>query len=78
MKENMTLRCVKRLLKKPSGNIRIDDIVLAENPGKRTDVPKRTRRIVAIVEVYGEEREIVFFRSSPAVICFNDNRTLYR
>jgi hypothetical protein len=64
VKENMKLRCVKRLLKKPAGNILRDDIVLIENPGKRKDYPARMRRIVAIVEVDGEQREMTFFTNN--------------
>ena len=40
VKESMKLRCVKRLLKKPSGRILRDDIVVVKNPGKRRDYPE--------------------------------------
>jgi len=64
VKESMKLRCVKRLLKKPSGRILRDDIVLVQSPGKRKDYPVRMRRIVAIVEVDGEDREMTFFTNN--------------
>ena len=64
VKESMQLRCVKRLIKEPAGNILRDDIVLVLNPGKREDYPKRMRRIVALVEVDGEQREMTFFTNN--------------
>ncbi len=64
VKESMKFRCVKRILKKPSGRILRDDIVLIENPGKRKDYPKRLRRILAIVEIDGEDREMEFFTNN--------------
>ena len=64
VKENMKLRCVKRLLRKPLGRILRDDIVVVENPGKRQDYPTRMRRIVAIVEVDGADREMTFFTNN--------------
>jgi hypothetical protein len=64
VKESMNLRCVKRLLKKPSGRILRDDIVLVRNLAKRQDYPERLRRIVAIVEVDGEDREMTFFTNN--------------
>ena len=73
VKESMKLRCVRRLLKKPAGRILRDDIVLVENPGKRKTYPKHMRRIVAIVEVDGEDREMMFFTNNfewaPSSIC---------
>jgi len=64
VKENMKLRCVTRQLKKPSGRIQRDDIVRVENPGKRQEYPEHLRRIVAIVEVKGEDREMTFFTNN--------------
>lgn len=64
VKDNMKLRCVKRLLKKSSGNILRDDLVLIENSGKRIAYPKRMRRITAIVEVDGKERVLTFFTNN--------------
>jgi hypothetical protein len=64
VKESMKLCCVKRLLGKAEGRILRDDIVLVQNPGKRQDYPQRLRRIVAIVEVDGEDREMTFFTNN--------------
>ena len=64
VKESMKLRCVNRLLKKPTGRILSDDIVLVQNLNKRKDYPARLRRIVAIVEVKGENREMTFFTNN--------------
>jgi len=64
VKESMKLRCVKRLLKKPLGRILRDDIVRVQNPGKREDYPTCMRRIVAIIEVAGEDREMTFFTNN--------------
>lgn len=64
VKDNMRLRCVKRLLDKPQGRILRDDIVIVENHGKRMDYPKKMRRITAIVEVNGVDTEMVFFSNN--------------
>jgi len=64
MKENMRLRCVKRRLKKPKGNILRDDIVVVATPEGRKAYPARMRRVVAIVEVDGEEREMTFLTNN--------------
>lgn len=64
VKESMKLHCVKRLLREPEGRILRDDIVLVQNPGKRQDYPRRLRRIVALVEVDGEDREMTFFTNN--------------
>ncbi len=64
VKESMKLRCVKRLLTQPSGRILRDEIVLVENPDKRRDYPHRLRRIVAIVEIKGEDREMTFLTNN--------------
>lgn len=64
VKDNMKLRCVKRLLKKPCGRILRDDIVLIENPTKRIDYPERMRRVTAIVEVDGKDVVMTFFTNN--------------
>jgi hypothetical protein len=64
VKDNMRLRCVKRLMHKPHGRILRDDIVIVENPVKRADYPAKLRRITAIVEVDGEDTEMVFFSNN--------------
>ena len=64
VKDNMKLRCVKKLLKKPFGRILRDDIVLIESADKRKDYPERMRRIVALVEVDGVDVEMTFFTNN--------------
>ena len=64
VKESMTLRCVKKLVKKPSGRILRDDIMLVQNRGKRCDYPIRMRQIIAVVEIDGEDREMTFFTNN--------------
>jgi len=64
VKDNMRLGCVKRLVHKPHGRIVRDDIVIVENPAKRADYPAKMRRITAIVEVNGEDTEMVFFSNN--------------
>jgi hypothetical protein len=64
VKDSMKLHCVKRLIKKPEGRILRDDIVVIKNSGKRKDYPKQMRRITAIVEVDGEDREMTFFTNN--------------
>ena len=64
VKDNMKLRCVKRLLKKPSGRILRDDIVVVENANKRKGYPDRMRRITALIEVNGVDTEMVFFSNN--------------
>jgi hypothetical protein len=64
VKDNMKLRCVKRLLKKPSGCILRDDIVVVENANKRKGYPDRMRRITALIEINGVDTEMVFFSNN--------------
>jgi hypothetical protein len=64
VKDNMKLRCVKRLLKKPSGRILRDDIVVVEKANKRKEYPARMRRITALIEVNGVDTEMVFFSNN--------------
>lgn len=64
VKDNMKLRCVKRLLKKPCGRILRDDIVLVAKSSKRKDYPERMRRITALVEINGVDVEMVFFSNN--------------
>ena len=64
VKDNLKLRCVKRLIKKPCGRILRDDIVLVENTGKRKSYPERMRRVTAIVEIDGVDTEMTFFTNN--------------
>ena len=63
-KDNMQYRVKKRLAKKPVGKIlRDDSIVLTNNP-TREKYPEVLRLVRAIVEVDGQEREMVFLTNN--------------
>ncbi len=63
-KENMALRCVKRLLKKPKGNILRDDLVVLKNKKSRQDYPQPMRRVTAWVEIDGQWRVMEFLTNN--------------
>ena len=64
-KDNMSFRVVKRRLSKPKGNIlRDDEITLRVEKSRAAYGHKRLRRIVALVEVDGKEREMVFITNN--------------
>lgn len=71
-KEGMNLICVKRLIRKPQGNIISDEIVTLGNPASKKKYPKKFRRVVAMVEVRGKMRQMAFltnnFEWSPVSI----------
>jgi len=73
VKERMTLRCVKRRLGEPSGRILRDDIVVVANQSKRRAYPKRRRRVTAVVDSNGVDKERVFVSNNlnwaPSSIC---------
>lgn len=59
-KDNLQYRVARRRIKKPQGKIlRADEIVLTGDQS-RVKYPARLRRVVALVEVDGVEREMVF------------------
>lgn len=59
-KDNLAFRVVTRRIKKPAGKILRDDEIRLTTPQSRADYPQRLRRVVALVEVDGVEREMVF------------------
>jgi hypothetical protein len=63
-KENMKWRCVKRRLKKPSGNILRDDEIVLTIFKSRQSYPYRIRRVVARVEIKGELVEMTFITNN--------------
>ena len=63
-KDNMDVRCVKRLIKKPEGNILRDDVVVLRGPLSSRKYPQKFRRVVALVEVDGELREMTFITNN--------------
>jgi hypothetical protein len=65
-KSNMDCRVKKRRLKKPAGNILRDDIVVLKGDASRGKYPEVLRRVRAIVEVDGEERQMEFLTNNLA------------
>ena len=63
-KDNLQFKVVKRRIRKPAGQILRDDEILLTVPQSRTDYPQRLRRVVALVEVDGVERELVFLTNN--------------
>jgi len=63
-KDNLAFKVVKRRIKKPAGKILRDDEILLTTPQSRADYPVRLRRVVALVEVDGVEREMVFLTNN--------------
>ena len=63
-KESHQFRVVKKLQPKPAGKIRRDDLVLLQVPATRAGHPARLRRIVALVEVDGQEVEMTFLTNN--------------
>jgi hypothetical protein len=53
-KDNMRYRVVKKLLRKPVGNILRDDEILLLLPNARRAYPKRLRLVTALVELEGK------------------------
>ena len=63
-KDNLQCKVVQRRIKKPAGKILRDDEILLTGPQSRADYPHRLRRVVALVEVDGVEREMVFLTNN--------------
>ena len=63
-KDNLACRVVKRRIKQPAGNILRDDEIVLTTPQSRAEYPQRLHRVVALVEVDGVEREMVFLTNN--------------
>ena len=63
-KDNMDVRCVKRLIKKPQGNILRDDIVVLKGYTSSRKYPQKFRRVVAMVEINKEMVEMTFITNN--------------
>jgi len=63
-KDNLQFRVIRRRLKKPEGKILRDDEIVLIGPQSWADYPQRLRRVVALVEVDGVEREMVFLTNN--------------
>ena len=63
-KDNLQCRVVKRRVKKPDGKILRDDQIVLTGAVSFGRYPKRLRRVVALVEVDGVEREMEFLTNN--------------
>ena len=64
-KDNMSYHVVKRRIRKPEGKIlRDDEITLKVESSRQAYGHKRLRRVVALVEVDGQEREMEFITNN--------------
>lgn len=58
--ERQDFRVVKRLLKKAQGRILRDDVILLQGPKSKALYPQRLRRVLARVQVDGQDVELEF------------------
>ena len=65
-KSNMKFRVKKRLLKKPVGKILRDDLIVLKGKISHKRYPEVMRRVRAIVEIEGQEREMDFLTNNLA------------
>ncbi len=63
-KDNMQYRVKKRLLKKPAGKILRDDLIVLSGAASREKYPPVLRRVRAMVEVDGQQREMEFLTNN--------------
>jgi hypothetical protein len=63
-KQGMKCRCVKRLIKKREGNILRDDLIVLSGQNTKSHYPEVLRRVRALVEVDGKEREMEFLTNN--------------
>ena len=63
-KDNMAYTVRKKLLKKPSGKILRDDLILLKTPKSKKQYPEKIRRVEMLVEVDGKEVVMVFITNN--------------
>lgn len=63
-KDNLQCRVVRRWQQGRTGNILRDDLIQLTGPARKS-YPRWLRRVVALVEVEGELREMVFLTNNP-------------
>jgi hypothetical protein len=63
-KENLDFRVVKRLLPKAKGNVLRDDLIRLRGPKSKGLYPEALRRVVARVELRGQEVEMEFLTNN--------------
>jgi hypothetical protein len=64
-KESLSFRVVKKLPKAADKRILSDELVVLKNKDSRANYPKAMRRVRALVEVDGTEREMEFLTNNP-------------
>ena len=64
-RDDFSCRVVERRLKKPEGQIVRDDVVRPAGGISRRKYPRTMRRVIALVEVDGVEREMSFITNHP-------------
>jgi hypothetical protein len=65
-KEGLCFRVVKKLRKATDKRILRDDLVVLKNKESRANYPRRMRRVRALVEVEGQQREMEFLTNNLA------------
>jgi hypothetical protein len=65
-RDDFSCRVVERRLKKPEGKILRDDVVRPAGGISRKKYPRTMRRVIALVEVDGQEREMTFITNNLA------------
>ena len=63
-KAKLAFRVVKKRLAKPAGKILRDDEIVLTSPASKAAYPQRLRRVRALVEVDGQEREMEFLTNN--------------
>jgi hypothetical protein len=63
-KDNMAYTVKSKLLKKPSGKILRDDLILLKSPKSRNQYPDAIRRVEMLVELDGKETVMVFITNN--------------
>ena len=63
-KDNMQCKVIKRYQRGTLGKILRDDLIRLQTPTSRQDYPELLRRVVALVEVDGQEVEMIFLTNN--------------
>jgi hypothetical protein len=67
-KDNMAYTVKKKLLKKPTGKILRDNLILLKSPKSRHQYPDTFRRVEMLVELDGKESVMVFITNNTALV----------
>ncbi len=63
-KDNMPFKVIQRYQRGAAGKILRDDLIRLQTPASRQAYPERLRRVVALVEVDGQEVAMVFLTNN--------------